>query len=69
MLTGGWLGTTDDGSPVVVHTTIYRLTMTMSPLKDWSISVAPASPNDPRTERLRRPGPNEFAGRLCNVSA
>ena len=45
-----------------------RFRITMSPLNDWSVSVALASPNDPRTDRFR-PGPNELAGGFCKVNA
>ena len=46
----------------------YLLMIAMSPLNDCSVSVAPASPNDPRTDRLR-PGVKELPAAGCNVSA
>ena len=61
---------TEDGGPKTEDPSLlaHRFTITMSPLNDCSVSVAPASPNDPRTDRLR-PGVNELAGDVCNVNA
>src|SRR5262245_16878489 len=44
----------------------YCFTITMLPLKDCSVSIAPPLPNVPRTEFLRRAKPLE--GGPCTVS-